>query len=300
VTTPESVQASIVELASHGPLLFARQARIAAPLLSSGRRIVEGSYAGAYGTVGTTGAGLFGRLTLGQVSLLGGVGYGEEGESGAGLRRATTIAGALRYVRETDGRLRPFAEAGGWVAPNARFSLARHYANGAGTATGTGRTEGDVGYYYLRLGLALVGSAGNELALSAEVGRSRLDTDSYVEPLSNANPFEAHVAHRDERMTVYRLRGQYSHALVAGLDATLWAHAVWADPTRDGSGVVASVPGIGTLGAFPGKRSWAELGARLGYDVARNFVVEIFADGNTGEKKLGDGLQAGLAVRVRF
>lgn len=291
------MQESIQRLAEDGNGIFARQLRLAGPLLATNRRIVESSYAGAYATGPGAAGGVFGRLTRGSLSLLGGVVYAEDKDGRAELRNAVTIAGALRYVHDRGGPVRLFAEAGGWIAPGADLRLSRSYMNGAGTATGVGDTRGEIGYYYVRLGAALVGR-GNELAISGEIGRSRLDMDAYVEPLSMANPFEGDVGARSERMTVVRLRGQYSHTFAPGLEGSLWGSAVWG--RHDGGGVFATVPGVGPVAGFARNPAWAEFGARLGYDIGRRSTVEIFADGSTGEGDVGTGVHGGIAVRTRF
>jgi hypothetical protein len=291
------VQASIDRLAGDANGIFARQSRLSAPLLGSGRRIVEGPYAGVYASGPAAAGGVFGRLTAGNLSLLGGFAYAEEEGGRAELRDGLTTAAALRYVRDGGGAVRPFLEAGAWKAsPSLR--LLRSYMNGSGTAQGVGETQGDITYYYARGGVAVVGRR-SELALSGEIGRSRTDLGDYVEPLSATNPFEATVAARSERMTLYRLRGQYSHSLAAGFEATIWASAIWGRH-GDESGTLAAVPGVGVLAASPANPSWAEFGARLGYDVTSRFRVEAFADFSTGEEEVGEGAQAGIALVTRF
>ncbi|HYE29224.1 MAG TPA: hypothetical protein VEA61_13470 [Allosphingosinicella sp.] len=284
-------------LADDGQAIVARQARLAAPLLGISRPIVEDSYGGIYGSAVTNGAGAFGRLTLGSVSLLGGVGWNEDRQGRAELRDAVTFAGALRYVHGA-GPIRPFAEAGGWTTQGADLRLSRTYLNGAGTATGIADTEGDISYIYLRLGAALMTGGDNELAFSGEIGKARLDIDAYLEPLGATNPFEADVDERRERMRIVRLRGQYAHRIMGSLQATLYAARVWS--REDGGRIVAVVPGIGTLGASPDNARWFEFGGRLTHDLGGALTIEIFGDGGTGEDRVGHGAQAGIALRTRF
>ena len=298
VTTRASVQESLDRLASDGSRIFARQLRLAAPLLAEGRRIEEESYAGLYGTAGTTGAGGFGRATFGNLSLLGGIALNEDGDGRAELRDSITFAAALRYVHARGALVRPFGEIGGWTTPNAELTLSRSYANGSGTATGVGETEADISYYYVRLGAAVATGPEGELALSGEIGRSRLDLEAYAEPFSAANPFEATVAARAERMTVLRLRGQYSLALGARLDATLHAGAVWGHQVDERGRVLAAVPGFGSLDSVAGDSSWVEFGARLGYRIGGSARIEIFAAGDSGEDGVGEGIHAGVALRL--
>jgi hypothetical protein len=297
VTTRSSVQASLDRLAGEGDGIIARQHRLAAPLLGAGRRIVEESHAGAYATGLTTGAGVFGRLTLGSgLSVLGGATYARDRDGDAELRGATTIAGAVRYVRDR-GTLKPFAELGGWVVPRTDLRLSRAYMNGAGTAVGIGETEGKLSSLYGRLGVAVQVAESDEFALFGEVGRTRLRIHGYVEPLSNANPFEAHVEAWSERLTTIRGRVQYSHAFGSRVDATVYAGGVLG--RRDGGFVLASIPGFGGMAGAAPDPSWAELGGRIGIRFGRT-TVELFADGDTGEKGVGKGVHAGMGLKLGF
>jgi hypothetical protein len=293
------VQQSVQSLASDGAAIFARQLRLAAPLLGAGRPIEEQSYVGAFGSLITGSGGIFGRATMGRVSVLAGISYAEDRDGRAEIRDATTFAGALRYVHPANGSVHPFAEIGGWITPDATLTLSRSYVNGAGTALGRGTTEGEIGYHYVRLGAAVQLGQGSELSLSGELGRSRLDLAGYVEPLSASNPFEATVEARRERMTVVRLQGQFSHRFGPRVTATFYAGPVWAR-YGDGSGLVlATVPGIGPLVAAPGNPAWIEGGARIGYDLGR-FSIELFGDFGNGESGVGEGAHAGLALRLRL
>lgn len=299
MTTLESVQQSLNRLARDGSGIFARQMRLAQPLFGANRRIDEGSHAGILATAVTTSAGVYGRLSFGGLSLLGGVSWAEDEAGRAELDGAVTVAGALRYALPAGGAVRPFAEAGGWTAPSARLRLSRAYMNGAGTAFGIGETEADISYFYFRAGASLAAGPAGELAFSGEIGSGRLDIDGYLEPLSAANPFEATVSARSERMTILKLRGQYSLDLAPGLSATLWGGAIWSRPDED-QRLTASVPGIGTLTAASPRERWTEFGARLGYEVRPGLTIELFADGSTGERAVGKGAHAGLGLRAGF
>ena len=273
--------------------------RLAQPLLGANRPIEEASHAGLFATAVTTSAGVSGRLSFGGLSLLGGIAWAEDDGGRAELERSLTFAGALRYSHPGAGAIRPFAEAGGWTAPDTRLRLSRAYMNGAGTATGVGETEAGISYYYIRLGAALAAGPAGELALSGEIGGGRLDVDPYVEPLSASNPFEANVAARSERLTVLKLRGQYSFSLSPGLEGTLWGGAVWTRPDED-QRLIASVAGFGAMAAESRRERWAEFGARISYEMAGGFLVELFADASTGEDGVGEGAHAGLGLRKRF
>lgn len=295
MTTVESVQASFQQLTDDGPALVARHQRVAAPLLGTGRRIVERSYAGAYVTAASPGGGAFGRATIGNLSIVGGVARARDRSGRAGSSGGATIAGLIRYVHPGE-TVRPYAELGGWVASDARFRFIRTYANGAGTASGIGAPDGDIGYYYVRLGAIFVPRDGDELALAGEIGRASLRVSGFAETMSAANPFEATILPRDDRMTMIRVRGQYTLALADRLEATAYGAGVWARP-ETGSGVFGTVAGVGAVGRFTQDSQWAEYGARLGYRIGR-VTVEAFADGDTRQDGAGRRLSAGLALRL--
>jgi hypothetical protein len=286
-------------LAEAGNGIIVRQHRLAAPLLGQNRRIVDPqSYAGVYAAVGSFTAGGFGRRASGNFSLQGGIAYGEDRDGVAQLGNALMIGGAARYV-VGGGSFRPFMELGGWIVPDADFRMSRTYMNGAGTATGVGDAAGEMAHFYGRGGIAVLIGRGNELAVSGELGRTSLEIGSYVEPLSSGNPFEASVAARSEKMTIMRLRAQYTHQFGSRFEVTLWGASVWGD--GEGNAVFASVPGVGpVIGIADDQPQWLEFGARAAYRIDSRFTVELFADGNDGENEVGDGLQLGLAIRSRF
>ena len=262
-------------------------------------RLEEDGYVGAYATGMTGAAGLRARFNLGGIVLLGGASYAEDHGGRAALDKAVTLAAAIRYVLPGGGNLRPYTEAGGWSAPGTRLALSRTYVNGAGTATGRGAPDADQSYIYFRAGLLLRMPHRGELVVAGEIGRSSLDVDPYVEPLSNANPFEADVAARAERSAIYRARLQYSIAILPALDATAYAAAVWARPDQ-GSVVSAAIPGIGRIVARGADAEWAEFGARIGYRIAPRVTIDAFLDADTGEDGVGDGIHLGLGIRWRI
>ena len=295
----ESVQESVLGLAGDGAPMIARQQRLAQPMLGGAMRLEDDAYLGAYATGITGAAGIRGRFNLGGITLLAGASYAEDHGGRAALDDAVTLAAAIRYVLPGDSRLRLYTEAGGWSASASRLALSRTYVNGAGTATGVGTPEADLSYIYFRAGLVLRMPHRGELVVAGEIGRSSLDVDAYVEPLSNANPFEAHVAARSERSAMYRARLQYSIEILPAFDVTAYGAAVWAHPD-DASLVSATIPGIGRIVARGGNSAWAEFGARLGYRIAPRVTFDAFIDADTGEDGVGDGFHVGLGIRLRL
>jgi hypothetical protein len=151
-----------------------------------------------------------------------------------------------------------------------------------GTATGTGRTDGDVSYVFARAGLVFDLGPRHQLALSGELGREWLDVDGYSEPLAAKNPFEATVASGTDTMDLAKARAQWSFGLGPRFDATLWAAAVYGFNQK--SERITAVTGVGTfVPLIDGETVWAEYGARIGYAVTEAITVDLFCDGVSGE-----------------
>ena len=65
------------------------------------------------------------------------------------------------------------------------------------------------------------------------------------------------------------------------------------------TGVTALVFGQ-TIKPVAGEQFWAEYGARLGYRLSKDFVIDAFANGTLGAKPVGNSVHGGAGVRVNF
>jgi len=300
VTTVESVQQSTDQLAAARFGVLAQQHGFASPLLGGDRPMGFGNEAGVIVTAGSAAAGGFVRYSWGSgFSLIGGLSYAKESYPDADLNHGAMGALALQYIYPSVGWWRPFVEAGGWAAPNASLSFSRTYANGAGTATGTGSTHGNLSYLFARAGILLAQSQADQVALSAEYGRERLAADAYSEGLSAQNPFEAHVDAGTDTADLAKLRLQWSHRFTPSLDGTLWVAGVHG--FNRSSELSAVVPGIGTLmPADLAALTWAEYGARVGYNLNDSTTLDVFANGVSGGGGVDTRIHAGVGLRVQF
>ena len=301
VTTPGAVQESIDQLGNARFGVMAQEHRLAVPLLSDNQPIKQGSEAGVFGTAGSAQGGGYSRIGLTPgLALLAGASYGSAEFDNADIDDSFIGAAALRYVRPTPGSWHPFAEGGGWIAPNADLKFERSYMNGAGTATGVGSTEGDVSYAFARAGLVFDLGPRHQLALSAELGREWLDVDGYSETLSATNPFEASVASGTDTMDLAKARAQWSFGLSPRFDATLWAAAVYGFNQK--SELIAAVAGAGTFVPLVDEETvWAEYGARIGYAVTEAVTLDLFIDGVSGEEdQIATRVHGGAGLRYRF
>jgi probable HAF family extracellular repeat protein len=300
VTTFASVQDSIEDLSNARAGVMGQQHGLVAPLLGGDKPMGLGNEVGAFASAGSASAGGSLRYSLGNgISVLGGIAFAKESYPDADLRYSGIGALALRYTYIRWDWWRPFVEGGGWYAPNTALSFSRSYLNGAGTATGIGRTHADLTYYYARTGLLLAKNKWDQLTLSAEYGRERMAVDAYAEPVSSSNPFEAHVAAGTDATDLAKVRFAWSRRLTPSLDATLWAAGVRAFDRE--SELVAFVPGIGILkpGSLPAL-SWAEYGGRIGYKLNNTVTVDAFINGVSGEAGFETRIHAGTGVRVQF
>ena len=300
LTSAESVQQSVNGLDGARAGAMAQQHGLAMPLLGDDKPMSENSEAGVFGQVGSGQGGGYARfVNSAGLAVITGVSYGYENYDSAAIKNALTGALAVRYLVPGKASWRPFAEAGGWYAPEADFEFERTYANGAGTATGFGKTEGDVSYLFARAGVLYALGAGQQLVISGEAGRERLALKGYAETFSQSNPFEATVTQGTDTMTLAKARVQWSAVLGYGFDATLWGAGVYGF-NRD-SGLQASVIGIGTLTPLIDDGIlWAEYGGRIGYALTSAATLDVFVNGVSGEEGVDTRVHGGAGLRYRF
>jgi hypothetical protein len=300
LTTPGSLQNSVNALADDRAGLMAQQHGLANPLLGGDKPMTNDSEVGVFGMGGSAAGGGFARYaTGGGIAILAGVSYGEEAYQDAAIEDSLMGALAVRYLTPGAALWRPFAEVGGWLAPEADLEFERSYMNGAGTATGVGSTQGDVSYYYARAGLVFDLGKREQVVLSGEIGRERLDVDGYSETLSATNPFNAQVSSGTDQMDIAKARLAWSFALAPRTDATLWAAGVYGFNRE--SDLITSVAGVGTfVPAASDDTAWAEYGARIGYAVTQSVTFDVFVNGVSGDDDIDTRVHGGGGLRYRF
>jgi hypothetical protein len=300
LTTAASVQQSVSDLSDARTGVMAQQHGLANPLLGGDKPMGNESEIGVFGMGGSAAGGGFARYaTGGGLAILAGVSYGEEAYQDASIEESLMGALAVRYFAPGAALWRPFAEVGGWIAPEADLEFERTYMNGAGTASGLGSTQGDVSYYYARAGVVFDLGKREQVVVSGEIGRERLKVEAYTETLSATNPFEAHVDAGTDSMDLVKARLAWSFALAPRTDATLWGAAVYGF-NRD-SELVASVAGLGALTpAASDDTAWAEYGARIGYAVTEAATFDEFINGISGDDDIDTRVHGGAGLRYRF
>jgi probable HAF family extracellular repeat protein len=271
----------------------------AAQLLGANDPIGAEPSVGAFGAVGSWSGGIAGKAGLGQGwALLGGISYAKEDFKNADMKRGVIAAAALRYVAG-DGKVHPFAEAGGWVAPDASFTFKRPYANGAGAAVGVGEAEADMAYGYVKGGVGFDVTDADAAVLAAELGYSRLRSDGYAEPLTATNPFNAAVSSGTDKLAIAKIEGKWTHVFSPKIDVTLrlaGAHGFAAS-----SDLTATVAGFGTFEARdPKAASWAEYGLRGGYRLSDSLKLDVFANGLAGQGSIHSEAHVGAELTFKL
>jgi len=301
ITSAASVQSSVNDLAKAHRGVMAQQHGLLAPLLGADKPIEQTNEAGVFAAAGSASGGGFIRVSTGEgLSLLGGIAYAQEDYADAEIKNGVSGALALRYVgAPLLAALQPVVEGGGWITRNADVEFSRTYEDGAGTATGTGTSDGNLSYLYARAGLLATFGIADQLLASAELGRERLEYDAYSEAVSATNPFEAHVANGTDSLDLVKLRLAWSHRYSSILDSTLWVAGV-RDVSYSGH-VIAAVPGFGTLTAKdPGGTTWMEYGGRLGVKLTDAVTLDGFATGVSGNDGVGSRVHGGAALRFQY
>jgi probable HAF family extracellular repeat protein len=230
-----------------------------------------------------------------QLSLSSAVHFTDEGRTDAA--RAAQASLALHYEPEHRDDIAPFAEIGGWTAPNEGMRFERHYTNGAGTSTGQGFTDGRIAKSFARAGISWQPGPRDQLALSAEIAQSWSIWNGYVEPFSAANPFEANVAAATDMMSAGKLRLEWTEEVSPRSHFGLWAAA-----GRSFAGTAdlnAAVPGLGTLTAAGfSAMTWVEVGGRASFQIMPNAFADVA--GGVVTDPLGTAADVRATLRFMF
>jgi hypothetical protein len=299
LTTIDALYGSIDQLSTARSKLMVHQNALSAPLLGSNEPLSSKAMVSSYGAAGSVSAGGYAQASNGVITLLGGLAYAEEDYGEASLSSALVAALAVRAEIGSIGGWKFFGEVGGWGVPDASFAFSREYTNGPGQANGAGSTEGDLFYFYGRIGTLALDTQSDQVVLSIEAGREGLSLAGYDEKRSEANPFAADIDAGRESLNVLKLRSQWSHRLYGSWDYTLWAAVAWG--SADSDGFDAEIAGLGLVSpSAPESPLWGEYGARLGFQVDEHTSFNTFVDGVFAESDIGQSIHAGVSVRSDF
>ena len=299
VTTPDSVVRSIQSLAASHQAQMVTQVMFTQTYLGLNEELSCSDCGGAQASFGSFNLSAHGRKSLSpDWTLLGGFGYGQYHEKGAKVTSSFSGAAALRYSPKAMGHSRPFIEIGGALSPSQTVDYSRDYDNGAGTATGTGRTKSSLTSAYVRAGWIAMLSRADELGASLSLSQTRQTQDGYAEAVGADNPFDATYAHGTDRMNAASASVQYTHLFGAHWQVTADVTASRSYHSR--SGVVASVDGAGTIGATPHEMTWWQPGLSIAYRASDRVSFNAFVNAVAGPKSIGTGVHGGVGFNVRF
>lgn len=238
---------------------------------------------GALGLYGSAVGGARGTTILdAHWSLSGGVSIGA-GDYGALGYQGVMAAAALRYDADPFAEgFNVFGQAGGDFGVLSPLTFRRDYANGAGTATGVGVTDGYVGSVFARLGVRGDLSEDDQLSLSAEIGQHWLATAAYAETQSATNPFPAAFGAATDTATVGKVAAAWTHQWSPALDMTL--RVAFGTTLASQSNLAMTTTGFGTVQPAATGTTWAEAGLRLGWRTSETTRLDLYATGMSGER----------------
>ena len=292
-----STTQATVRLANDRQGLMVTNAVLASILRGTNEQINCNDCVSAFGSVGSFSAGFHGRKQLTpNLSIVGGASFNQYRNGGVNVTSAPIFTGLFRYDFTDLGASRPFVEVGGVLSPAQRVVSIRNYGFGAGLAAGRGTTSVTSSSVFGRLGWVWRLSPQDEVAAAVELSQGWQRFGGYAEGGAGlpSNPLPLFTGGGSDRMGVVKVGAQWTHLLTDRIE------------TQINLGVAKSFGSRSGLNSVFGGRSllsehvWAEYGARLGYRIQQNFVVDIFADGTLGGRPIGNTVHGGIAARYSF
>ena len=300
VTTPTSVINSIRSLSDARTTQIVTNSLLARVLLGTNEQVSCGDCGGAYVSFGSFNASSHGRKNLSEeISLLGGLSYGEYGERGAAITQSWTLAAGLRIDPAHMGASRPFFEFGGTVSPRQKSTYSREYANGSGVATGEGSTYSTNYAAYARVGWVNRITRRDEIAASVSLTRQWQRVDAYAEAGGNDNPFNANLSRGTDTMSVANFGVQATHMFNRRIEGNLNVGVSRSFNAR--SAVKANVAGAGAVvSSERPDMTWYEVGGRIGIRLFRGATLDLFINSTLGPDPIGSSAHGGGGVRWSF
>jgi hypothetical protein len=252
----------------------------------------------AFGEIGSFSAGVHGRHAItDDLSIIGGVAYSNYRSSDVHVTGMPLAAGSLRYDFTELGISRPYLEAGGIAAPFGRANYTRSYTVSAADFSGFGSaTTANYGGFG-RAGWVYRFSPRDEASVGGELSHYWQRVGAYSETFSPINPVPFVNGGGTDQMNIARLGGQLTHLWGVSIETQVNFGVARSFGSR--SGLNAIIAGANTTPAL-GEYLWAEYGARVGYRIQPNVILDAFADGTLGPRPIGATVHGGVAVRYTF
>lgn len=270
-------------------------------LLVGGDRPIGGPNSIALvGAIGSHTVGITGHANLGDgFSLDGGAVIFDQSVGGAATS-GVLLGGKASFVQPEDSSaFRLFSSAGGTYAPELMTRFSRSYTlydldDEPGTVTGHANGKASMSALWLEGGVLVAPAPDNEIAFNISYARNWLDFGSVAEKQTDQNPF-AFSGSGTSTFDTVKVGSAWTTAVATDLDFTLHAAVgqVWAG---DLTGDVALVGPI-TVGGTD--ETFAEYGARLGWQATDTTQIDLFARGSTGSVT-GTHVQVGSSLSMKF
>ncbi len=253
----------------------------------------------AFGSAGSFSAGIHGRKELtNNLSLLAGIAYTQYNEGGYHVTSAPIGAFALRYDLTDWGSSRPFFDIGTVLAPWEKVRYTRSYNTSLGAVSVTSAANSSNYAVYGRAGWMSRLSQRDEVAASVEFWQLWQRVSGYSDPATAFNPFDATIADGTDRTSLVKIGGQWTHLYGSSVEANI--NGGWVQSFATHSGIVATVTGSGTVVPTIGNQGWFEYGGRLGFRMAKSWIVDLFANGTLGPQPVGNTVHGGVGLRINY
>jgi hypothetical protein len=298
-TTQAEVQSSVNNVAKAQQSQIITNRVLTSILLGATQQVSCSSCSSGFGSLGSLAFGMQGRWNLSDtLSVIGGFSYNQWSANGISVTDAPTAAASLVYDPVNLGPSRPFFEFGGGITPYESVSTSRTYQNGPLTDVGNSTAVDRDLSLFARAGWVSRLTPIDEAAVYGDLGRNWMQTGGYAEQLTPTNPYPASAAQGLDALNVARLGAQYTHLFNGVIETNVSAAVAYGFGT--GSGATVNVFDFAPVapGALP-NTTWFEYGARVGYRVNNNMVVDAFVLGTAGGA-VGTTVHGGIALRVAF
>jgi len=300
-TTLDTQLASLDQLSGQATAVNSRLATLSGLLTKDGAAPERDNEVGLFGAVGSATVGATAHYNLGDgLSLDGGAALFWQGVDGNDLS-GLMFAGKASYLTPEDGSaFRWLGSAGVNATPGLSMNFSRDYQLGSltpddfTTATGKAAGTGLMVGAFVEGGVLIAPAPDNEVVFAVSYARNWLNFGDTAEAQTDQNPF-AFSSDGTSTFDTIKARADWTVGVMPDVDLTLHG-AVGHVFASDYSGDVALV---GPLTVGGTDESFAEYGAKVGWQFADNANVGAFVLGSTGTVS-GTHVQVGTSVSMKF
>lgn len=273
-------------------------------IVGANRPLERDNQIGLIGAVGSHTVGVTGHYNFGDgFSFDGGAALFDQSVGGAATS-GVLLGGKVNYLQPEDGgSFRLLGNAGLSVTPNASMSFSRDYTLfGAGdnfsdvATSGTASGNGTMIGAWVEGGVLIAPDANNQVVFSASYARNWLSLDGVAEDQTDSNPFAASMD--DATYTYDTIKAKAAWTALIAPDVDLTAHGAigYVFAADD---LVTDVALVGPLTVGGQDETFAEYGARVGWNITESTQLGAFVVGSSGSVT-GTHVQIGADVSMKF